>query len=77
MKSDTEGSVESDRPNNALETTNPAQPVVVVHYPNRKVLPWGLVLFAFVVSICGVLIYHRLVVGPDLARSAEETQSPA
>jgi hypothetical protein len=74
MKSNTEGSLGPDRPNNALETTNPAQPVVVVHYRSRKKFLWVLVVFSFVVSICGILTYHRLV-GRDLARAAEETQA--
>ena len=75
MKSDTAGSMEPDRPIEGLETTNPAQPVIVVHDRRRTMLPWVLVLFSFVASICGILIYHRLVVGRDLGRAAEETQA--
>jgi hypothetical protein len=75
MKSDHEASRESNRPDEARDATKPPRQVVVVNYGNRKLLLWVVVVFSVVVSICGILIYHRLVIEPDLARATEEAQA--
>jgi hypothetical protein len=64
MHTDADVSLETDRLEQLLEDPSPAPPVVVVHERRRGLPSWLLFPLVFVVPLCSILVYHRLVVIP-------------
>jgi hypothetical protein len=75
MNTDADVSLDSDRLEELLESPVPAPPVVVVQERRRGVPTWLSLPLLFVVPICAVLVYHRLVVEPERRRNDEDRRA--
>jgi hypothetical protein len=71
VQSDIDPLQEGDWLDQTSEIATPAQPMVVIHYRNRGVPFWVLILLILVIPIGGILVYHRFFVEADRADAVE------